>query len=587
MKHVVTSFFILTHLFSHGSAFAKDESANGQKQFRILRHERLQLQAPETSQLSPSTSSDEARTAKGQSDVESKTVSFTALGQQFTLILQSNDDLLANVSGNEKNALGAVRFYRGTIKGVPDSWVRLTQNGERWSGMLWDGVEAFLIDSSDDLAAALPKRMRKKAPHSLIYRLSETVLDGGCMLEANAAPLNDYQALTRELRTAVALPATTRQLNVAVVLDPLFVQASSDARAAALARMNVVDGIYSAQVGVHLNVVEVRSLTSNGVLTATSPSLLLNQFGTFTTSPGFSNPGIAHLITGRDLDSSTVGIAYLSSLCSARYGIGVTEIRGTGTAGALIIAHEMGHNFGAPHDNQGGSACATTPGTFIMNPFINGSDQFSPCSLTQMQPVITNATCITTGTTQPPPPPPPPSATTIFSARFDTGADGFGYVDDAFSTTQPSFATGQFSNTVGFSGGGLQVLLGGLDDTVILNMSGGWRRTFSLPSSRRVLVSLRYNLTQAANYEGDEFSDALLTVDGRRVGAGGSTSLARIAGDGNGGAPRSTGWVAVQVDLGTLAAGSHTLTIGGFNNKKTFRDEATEVRIDDVVVTAQ
>jgi hypothetical protein len=102
-----------------------------------------------------------------------------------------------------------------------------------------------------------------------------------------------------------------------------------------------------------------------------------------------------------------------------------------------------------------------------------------------------------------------------------------------------------------------------------------------------VSVSLRYNLTQAANYESDEFSDALLTIDGRSVGTGGNSFLARVAGDGNGGSPRTTGWVTTQVGLGTLSAGSHTLTIGGFNNKKTFRDEVTDVRIDDVVVTAQ
>jgi hypothetical protein len=34
----------------------------------------------------------------------------------------------------------------------------------------------------------------------------------------------------------------------------------------------------------------------------------------------------------------------------------------------------------------------------------------------------------------------------------------------------------------------------------------------------------------------------------------------------------------------TYSAGTHTLTIGGFNNKKTYFDESTEIRIDDVVV---
>ena len=580
MQQSVIVSFVCSLILISSTVSADNNAARGQRRFQILRHEQLQLQSPEISQ--PSVSSPELRAQKQQTDAEKKTMSVVLFGQRFALELESNERLLAGLPSAQRNSLGTLQLYRGKIKGLPDSWVRLTQQGNRWSGMVWDGAEAYLIDSSDDVRGALPTVAQQGPPRSIAYRLSETVLDGSCMLEANAAPLNSYQALTQQLQGTVALAAATRELKVAVVADPLFVQSTTDARAAALARMNVVDGIFSTQVGVHLNVVEVRSLTSNGTLTATNPSTLLTQFGTFTSSAGFTNPGLAHLFTGRNLDGSTVGIAYLSALCNARYGIGLSELRGTGTAGALIVAHEIAHNFGAPHDNQAGSACASTAGTFLMNPILNGSDQLSPCSLTQIQPVVNAATCITGITT-----PPPPTSTTLFSASFSTGADSFGYIDDAFGTAQPSFASGSFSTTTGFSGGGLQVLLGGLNNTTVLNMSGGWRRVFSLTTSRRVLVSLRYNLTQSANYESDESSDALLTIDGRRVGTGGNTFLARVLGDGNGGVPRTTGWVTVQVDLGTLTAGTHSLTIGGFNNKKTYNDETTTVRIDDVVVTAQ
>lgn len=61
---------------------------------------------------------------------------------------------------------------------------------------------------------------------------------------------------------------------------------------------------------------------------------------------------------------------------------------------SLIAAHEIGHNFGAPHDGQAGSACEAEPQTFIMSPYINGSDQFSACSITEMQDNIVAAACI-------------------------------------------------------------------------------------------------------------------------------------------------------------------------------------------------
>ena len=80
----------------------------------------------------------------------------------------------------------------------------------------------------------------------------------------------------------------------------------------------------------------------------------------------------------------------------------------------------------------------------------------------------------------------------------------------------------------------------------------------------------------------------LLAIDGRLVSyVAGRDYLIQIAGNGAGGSAISTGWRQVTVDLGVLAAGSHTLAIGGFNNKKTDSDERTDVYIDDVSLIAR
>jgi glucose/arabinose dehydrogenase len=173
--------------------------------------------------------------------------------------------------------------------------------------------------------------------------------------------------------------------------------------------------------------------------------------------------------------------------------------------------------------------------------------------------------------------------TRILEAHFDAGADGFVYLDNPFrGTTASTYASGAWSAAQGFSGGGLKVTLGGINDTTVLGMSGGWRRTFALSAATPAVLSFRYALTQSANYESDEVSEVLVRVDGLQPGTGGTDYVARLVGDGNGGSARTTSWQLFQVDLGTLAAGTHTLTIGGYNNKKTLNDEITDILIDDV-----
>ncbi len=172
----------------------------------------------------------------------------------------------------------------------------------------------------------------------------------------------------------------------------------------------------------------------------------------------------------------------------------------------------------------------------------------------------------------------------IIEAGFDSGNDGFIYRDDLFrGTNEPGYADGDLIATGGFSGGALQVTLGDIDDADIFDMSGGWERTFNLTAPTPVVFSFRYNLTQTPDYESDELSQALVSIAGT---TGQEVTVAQIAGDGNSGNPRTTGWQIFQADLGTLAEGDYTLRIGGYNNKKTFNNESSTVLIDNVLVVA-
>ena len=158
-------------------------------------------------------------------------------------------------------------------------------------------------------------------------------------------------------------------------------------------------------------------------------------------------------------------------------------------------------------------------------------------------------------------------------------------MDDPFrGTSQPAYSSGTYEASGGYSGGGLKVLVGGVNDDDILGMSGGWQQSFNMSTSAEVTLSFRYQLTLTSEYEIDEYGQALVSVDGTLYGEGANDYVYQITGNGNGGSPDTSGWRLFTVNLGILSAGSHTLVIGGYNNKKTFNDESVEVLIDDVLV---
>ena len=173
----------------------------------------------------------------------------------------------------------------------------------------------------------------------------------------------------------------------------------------------------------------------------------------------------------------------------------------------------------------------------------------------------------------------------VLNESFDSDAGPFSYQDDTFrGTVQPAYASGIWTASGGFSGGGLSVVLGQLDDDDINGMSGGWQTSFTLALAQELELSFRYNLTQTSEYESDELSQVMATLDGVALAGQGPDYIAQITGNGNGGSSESTGWVLFTLNLGTLDPGNHTLTIGGYNNKKTYNNESTEVLIDDVLV---
>jgi hypothetical protein len=326
-----------------------------------------------------------------------------AFGRTFELQLEDNIRLLRAASAQTRERIDATQLLKGTIKDAPGSWVRLTVSGGRYSGAFWDGTELYAIAPRETLDTALLAPMQPAV--TAIYRLSDTqggLLQGTCGVaageRAGSSPLAKFKALIDELRAAAdsAFSAAPREIEVALVADfELTSRLGSATAHNLLEKANIVDGIFSSQLAVSTIPTDFVSFaTDTDPFDSAEAFALLEQLGTYrSNTPVLRSRGLTHLVTGRQLSGSTIGIAFLGSLCEAEAGVSLSESSGF-IDSALIMAHELGHNFGAPHDAEPGSSCATTPLGFLMSPTFNNSTTFSACSVQRMQPHITAAACV-------------------------------------------------------------------------------------------------------------------------------------------------------------------------------------------------
>jgi hypothetical protein len=339
-------------------------------------------------------------------------MNFDALGRSFELELSPNGRLLdtaRDLAGN------TVIPYRGTLAGNANSWVRIVVADGVPAGLIWDGSELFAIERPGDNIVG--------SDSTIIYRLADAMIASGSMTCGAGGSLTNggavYKTLTAELSATTAqAEGAVSEIDIGIVADAeFFARHGNNSQQRIIDRMSLVDGYFSEQVGIQINwpLVQIFTDPSNGSypFTATvsvgddvpASDNLLDQLADFRNSePNQHANGLTHLWTGKDIEGrggnrSTVGIAYQGALCRQRFGAGLSEGLGNTTFDSLVAAHEIGHNFGAPHDGQSGSACESvdTSGRneYLMEPSLNGSSTFSQCSLEQMADDIAQASCIT------------------------------------------------------------------------------------------------------------------------------------------------------------------------------------------------
>ena len=151
----------------------------------------------------------------------------------------------------------------------------------------------------------------------------------------------------------------TKVITISTDADPEWYAKYGETSNAVIASiLNTAEAIYEAQLGIRFRIVKQHVYTQTSPYTTTDSGALLRVFtGNSENRTNLGAGGdfheevdLKHLFTGKDMDGSVIGIAYIGTVCAApALAFGVTQSY-VDAATPGIFAHEVGHNFGGFHD---------------------------------------------------------------------------------------------------------------------------------------------------------------------------------------------------------------------------------------------
>lgn len=247
---------------------------------------------------------------------------------------------------------------------------------------------------------------------------TDTMLDHVAQLSATNASVS--AASTPSPLSATFAQFCSQEVNgiciiaeVEIAFDQAFQAVfGAQATAQAMSILNIVDGHYMNDLKISIDAITVEMLANDLFNTSVvaSPVLdagaLLDEIELKKNNAQIpfitNNNALTHVVTGRDFNGGTLGVAYLASVCEANgFSTGTSSVFFTDPADAttynipltaIVVAHELAHNLGSDHDGPGANVLCPAS-MFIMSPSIGPGfnlSKFSSCSAADIEATLSS-----------------------------------------------------------------------------------------------------------------------------------------------------------------------------------------------------